>query len=437
MRNKEQMGGIVPANAIDMEEAIIGAILVNRHILDKLTDLRPEMFYSEQNRCLYEATLNLAEENKPIDVLLLKEELSNLKKLDLVGGIHKILSIQARVSSDANVDFHKAIIIQKYIQRETLKLCFENAQLLTTDGIDPFQVKEALIKQLEDLSVVTKKDFSILGNQVKENIKKIELAQKEGLQFTGLNTGFERLNKALSGWNRSDLIIIGARPGVGKTVYALNFALSLVNQGTPTGIFSLEMSKSQLVNRLISIKTEITGETIKTATLAEKEWVKLSNTNFNLPLIIDDTPALNIMDFKAKARRMKKEFNIEMIFVDYLQLMTTYDKVVREQQIGIISRSLKEIAKELDIPIVALAQLSRDIEKRGGSKIPQLSDLRESGSIEQDADIVMFMHPENSDDNISEILKYKLIIAKHRNGPTSYIEHEFNKPIQKITEIQY
>jgi replicative DNA helicase len=287
---------------------------------------------------------------------------------------------------------------------------------------DIFQTIQKHTTELESYSIKHKKDFNKFETIAKEVIKKIELMQSSGKSLVGLDTGYERLNKISHGWHSPDLVILAARPATGKTAFALNLAVNLAKQNIPVAFFSLEMSTEQLATRVISSMTGIYSNYLAKAEIHEGNWRTILSTDFNLPLYIDDSASLNIVDFKEKARKAKKNFGIKAIFVDYLQLLTVYGKGNREQEISTISRTFKAMAKELDIPIIALAQLSRDVEKRSGE--PRLSDLRESGAIEQDADIVIALHNEEPESDNPLI---KVLYLKHRNGEVGFIRLQFEK----------
>ena len=421
--------GRMPPQAVEFEEAILGALMLDKHCIDKCTDLTPDMFYMEQHRFIYQSILDLLSKNQPIDLLSVSHNLQESGNFELVGGFHKLSQITSRIQSSANIEYHKSILIQKYIQRATLQVCMSAIQKLYNDGIDPFKEKDLIINELENLSGTKAKNFQKLNEVVFSTMDILEKIQ-EGGGVLGIDTGYARLNKTLSGWQNSDLVIIGARPGTGKTAFCLNLVTNIVKRNEPCAIFSLEMSSKQLVDRLISNVTDIEAHKLKTANLNENDWMKLHKDNWTYPLYIDDTAGLNILDFKARARRFVKEFGVKFIVVDYLQLMTTYENGNREQQLGVISRGLKATAKELNIPIIALAQLSREVEK--SNRLPVLSDLRESGSIEQDADIVMFLH--SITDPMESMLTLALLIAKHRAGQVGIIQYDFFKIYQRFVE---
>lgn len=422
--------GTTAPSAIDFEEAIIGSLMLDKHCIDKCTDITPQMFFKEEHRIIFKNILNLLSENKPIDFLSISHSLKENKQLEQIGGISTLVYITSRIQSSANIEYQKSILIQKYIQRETMIVCSEAMQRIWNDGIDAFKEKDLIIKRLEDLNAAKSTSFKKLDLIVDETLTLLEKIQSQDSLITGLDTGYLTLNKYLNGWQNSDLVIIGARPATGKTAFCLNLVTNIVRQNIPCAVFSLEMSSKQLVDRLISNVTNIEAYRLKSGDLTESNWMSLHSQQWTFPLYIDDTASLNILDFKSRARRMVKDLGVKFIVVDYLQLMTTYDTGNREQQLGSISRGLKATAKELNIPIIALAQLSRDVEK--SNRLPMLSDLRESGSIEQDADIVMFLH--NQTDPMNEIVDVSVVVAKHRAGQVGLIDFEFQKGYQRFIE---
>jgi replicative DNA helicase len=426
--------GITPPQAIDFEEAIIGSLILDKHCIDKCSDLTPQMFYKEEHKIIYQNIIQLLNENKPIDFLSISQSLKENGQIELIGGVGKLAYITSRIQSSANIEYQKSILIQKFIQRETMSVCSEAMQRIWIDGIDPFKEKDLIIKKLEDLNAAKSTSFKKLDYIVDETLTILEKIQSQDTNITGIDTGYFRLNNNLNGWQNSDLVIIGARPATGKTAFCLNLVTNIIKQNIPCAVFSLEMSSKQLVDRLISNVTNIEAYRLKSGDLDESHWTSLHTQKWTYPLYIDDTASLNILDFKARARRMVKDLGVKFIVVDYLQLMTTYDTGNREQQLGSISRGLKATAKELNVPIISLAQLSRDVEK--SNRLPMLSDLRESGSIEQDADIVMFLH--NNTDPMEQIVDVSLVIAKHRAGQVGIIDYEFQKGFQRFVEkIKY
>ena len=419
-----------PPSAIDFEEAILGSLMLDKHCIDKCTDITPHMFFKQEHQIIFSNIIKLLSDNKPIDFLSISQSLKDNGQLEQIGGLQTLVFITSKISSSANIEYQKSILIQKFVQRETMNVCAEGMQKIWNDGIDPFKEKDLIIKRLEDLNASKSVSFKKLDLIVDETLTLLEKIQSQDSLITGLDTGYLTLNKYLNGWQNSDLVIIGARPATGKTAFCLNLVTNIIRQNVPCAVFSLEMSSKQLVDRLISNVSNIEAYRLKSGDLTESNWTTLHTQQWTFPLYIDDTASLNILDFKARARRMVRDLGVKFIVVDYLQLMTTYDTGNREQQLGSISRGLKATAKELNIPIIALAQLSRDVEK--SNRLPMLSDLRESGSIEQDADIVMFLH--NQTDPMNEIVEVSVVVAKHRAGQVGLIDFEFNKGYQRFTE---
>ena len=383
--------------------------------------------------------MSLGSAQRPIDLLTVTEQLRTDGELDFVGGPIRISELTGRVASAAHVEFHARIIAQKFLARELIRFSSEIQEKAfdeSNDVDDLLQDAEGRLFEISQRNL--KKDVTIIAPVITEAIKQIEIASKRETGISGLQTGFHQLDKITSGWHNSDLIIIAARPAMGKTAFVLSMAKNMsVNYEIPTAVFSLEMSKLQLVNRLICNVCEIEGEKIKSGRLSPLEWNQI-NTRidelFSAKLFIDDTASLSIFELRTKARRLVREHDVKIIIIDYLQLMNASGMKFgsREQEVSMISRSLKQLAKELNIPIIALSQLNRSVENRTDGKRPQLSDLRESGAIEQDADIVCFIHrPEyynrsGVDANGNDIRGLaEFIIAKHRNGSVEDVKMRF------------
>ncbi|MEI6898817.1 MAG: replicative DNA helicase, partial [Bacteroidota bacterium] len=391
--------GKIQPQAIDLEEAVLGAMMLEKHKLSEVIEiLKPEVFYKEEHSKIFAAIQRLFGQVKPVDILTVTDELRKSGELELVGGAYYIATLTNRVVSSANIEWHARILIQKFIQRELIRISSDiihDAYEDTTDVFDLLDKAEGNLFAVSESSL--RKSFRTMEDIVKEALEGIkERSQKEG-GLQGVGSGFTALDRITAGWQKSDLVIIASRPGMGKTAFALTMARNIaVDFKKPVAVFSLEMASVQLVMRLISSETEIPSDKLKKGTLTESEWDRLYTKTANLinaPLYIDDTPALTIFELRAKSRRLKAQHHIELIVLDYLQLMqgAAESRGNREQEISGISRSLKALAKELDIPILALSQLSREVEKRVVKK-PILSDLRESGSIEQDADMVLFIY---------------------------------------------
>ncbi len=393
-------GGYVPPQAVDLEEAVLGAIMVEPNsIFSVIEILSPDSFYKESHRIIYQAALDLSAKHEPVDLYTLSDMLRRKKQLTEVGGVVYLTSLTQKVGSAAHIEFHAQLIAQKHIQRELIRASVDiqknsfNDDLDVTDLID---YAEAQIFKVSEGNI--KRDVQSSFDVVKKALKQIEEAKNKPDGLSGVPTGFNDLDKLTLGWQPSDLVIIAARPAMGKTAFVLSMARNMaIDFHRGVAIFSLEMSSVQLITRLIVSESGIGSSTIKSGRLTPEEWAHLEKSIVPLqdaPLYIDDTPALSIFEFRSKARRLKVQYDIQLIIIDYLQLMTgpSDTRGNREQEVSSISRSLKAIAKELEIPIIALSQLNRSVETRGGNKRPQLSDLRESGAIEQDADIVAFIH---------------------------------------------
>jgi len=443
--------GKIPPQATDLEEVVLGAMMIDKKGVDDVIDiLHPEAFYKQANQFVFEAIFKLFENSEPVDLLTVSHQLKKDEKLKLVGGDFYLISLTQKVSSSAHIEFHARIILQKFIQRSLIKISseiIEEAYDETKDVFDLLDNAEAKLYEVTQGNI--KKSSESARDLVHLAKKKIEeISQKDGT--SGIPTGFTKLDALTSGWQPSDLIIVAARPGMGKTALTLTMARNIaVEANKGVAFFSLEMSSVQLITRLISSETGLSSEKLRTGKLEKHEWEQLNVKVKNLekaPLFIDDTPSLSIFDLRAKARRLASQHDIKIIMIDYLQLMTAGGSNKtgnREQEISTISRNLKALAKELEIPVIALSQLSRAVESRGGSKRPLLSDLRESGAIEQDADIVSFIYrPEyykidewDDDERSPTEGQGEFIIAKHRNGGLDNIRLKFIGHLGKFDNL--
>ena len=441
--------GRVPPQATDLEEAVLGAMMLEQDALTNVIDiLKADVFYKEAHQKIFTAIHELFAATQPVDILTVTEALKKKGELDLVGGAYTISMLTNRVASSANVEYHARILLQKYLQRELIRISSEIIKESYEDTKDVFDILDKAESQLFAVSETNlRRSYDDMHSLVKEAIERIEKSKSQEGHISGIPSGYSDLDRLTAGWQKSDLVVLASRPGMGKTAFILSMARNMaVDFKKPIAIFSLEMAGVQLVTRLISSETELAADKLKRGQLEDFEWEQLNarlNTLTDAPLYIDDTPALSIFELRAKCRRLKAQHNIEMVIVDYLQLMSSGNenhRGNREQEISNISRSMKSLAKELDIPIIALSQLSRAVETRGGSKRPVLSDLRESGAIEQDADMVLFIYrPEyyqitedeqgNSTDGLAQ-----LIIAKHRNGATDTVNLRFIQNFAKFTD---
>ncbi|EJL63742.1 replicative DNA helicase [Flavobacterium sp. CF136] len=446
--------GKLPPQVLDLEEAVLGAMMIDKKGVDDVIDiLQPDAFYKDAHKFIFEAIVQLFTETQPIDLLTVSTQLKKNGKLELAGGDFYLIQLTQKIASSAHIEFHSRIILQKYIQRSLIRISseiIEESYDETTDVFDLLDKAESKLYEVTQGNIKRSSETAqSLVLQAKKRIE--EIAGKEGL--SGVATGFEKLDQVTSGWQPSDLIIIAARPGMGKTAFVLSMARNIaIDFGHPVAVFSLEMASVQLITRLISSETGLSSEKLRTGKLEKHEWEQLSTKVKDLekaPLFIDDSPSLSIFDLRAKCRRLASQHGIKLIIVDYLQLMTAGGSGKggggnREQEISTISRNLKALAKELNVPVIALSQLSRAVETRGSSKRPLLSDLRESGAIEQDADIVSFIYrPEyykieewDDDEQSPTAGQAEFIIAKHRNGSLENIRLKFIGNLGKFDNLE-
>ena len=438
-----EKSGRVPPQAVEVEKAVLGAMLIEREAIPQAIEvLPPEAFYSDKHQKIYMAALSLFERDNPVDLITLTEELKRRDQLDDVGGAYYLTDLTSEVASAANVEYHARIIAEKSLLRkmiETMTSVVGKAYDTGTDAFELLDEAESNIFQISDSQL--RKSAAPIGGIVKDTLERLEEIHEQDSNITGVPSGFPRLDEKTSGFQPSDLIIVAARPSMGKTAFALACSLNAATHPeSPTGvaIFSLEMGARQLAQRLLTSEARVDAQRARTGNLEDDDWRRLARAAGKLndaDIYIDDTPGLSVLELRAKCRRLKAEHDIGMVMVDYLQLMQASsglrDSANREQEIAHISRSLKGLAKELDVPVIALSQLNRAVESRGGDKRPQLSDLRESGSIEQDADVVAFIYRAerydimvdeygNSTEGTAEI-----IIGKQRNGPIGSVKLSF------------
>lgn len=433
-------GGRIPPQSPEMEEAVLGAAMLEIEAARMIVDiLRPEVFYSTAHQKIFTAIVELNKRDQPIDLLTVTQELKRANEIEVAGGPVYLTELTSKVVSAANIEYHARIVLQKYIQRELLRASTLIQNMVYEDTLD---VTELLDKSEDELFRIAegniKHEVAPIHEVIKMALTEIEEAGKKEDALVGVPSGFTKLDRLTSGWQKSELVIIAARPSMGKTAFALTMARNMaIDHGKKVAIFSLEMAAIQLVNRLIVSETEIPGEKIKNGRLSSEEWSLLEariKALTEAPIFIDDTPAISVFELRAKCRRLKAQNKLDLVIVDYLQLMTgPPDAGSREQEVSSISRSLKSVAKELAVPVLALSQLNRSVETRGGNKKPMLSDLRESGAIEQDADMVVFIHrPEKmgllqAEDGQSTKGLAEIILAKNRNGPTDEILLHFRE----------
>jgi len=447
--NLQSVEGKMPPQAVELEEAVLGAVMLEKDALTSVIDiLKSESFYKDANSRIYRAIEQLFIRSEPVDILTVTQELKKTGELDLVGGAYYITQLTNRVASAANAEFHARIVAQKHIQRELIRISTKTINDAYEDSSDVFDLLDEAEKNL--FSIVEgniRKNYDKMSTLIKQAIEQIEATRNNKGSFSGVPSGLTALDRITAGWQKSDLVIIAARPAMGKTALVLTMARNaVVEWNKPVALFSLEMSSLQLVTRLIASESELSSEKIKKGELEEYEFLQLNEKIKKIaeaPLFIDDTPGLSIFELRAKARRLKEQHKIELLIVDYLQLMTAggEGKGNREQEIATISRSLKGLAKELNIPVIALSQLSRAVESRGGDKRPQLSDLRESGAIEQDADMVLFIHrpeyygiTEDGEGGDTRGMA-ELIVAKHRNGPIDTAKTRYIGQFTKFADL--
>lgn len=444
-----QLVGIIPPQVLDIEQAVLGALMIEKNAILTVQDiLKPDSFYSHSHQKIYKSIIDLSIALKPIDLLTVSQQLQKSGDLSSVGGAPYLATLSQNIGSASHLEFHARIVAQKYVQRQ---LIAASTDIQKRSFSDEYDVEELI-------NLAEGEIFAIAGGNIRKDVKsakevigktlaRIEEAAKKPDGLSGVPSGFVSVDRLTSGWQPSDLVIIAARPSMGKTAFVLTLARNMaVDHSKSVAFFSLEMSSEQLMTRLFVGESELDSDKIKNGKLDPDDWTHLTKSIKSIEaskLFIDDTPALSIFEFRSKARRLKMQYDLDIIIIDYLQLMTVgmgSGQGNREQEVAMISRSLKAIAKELDVPILALSQLSRAVESRGGSRRPQLSDLRESGAIEQDADIVAFIHrPEyygllQTEDGESTQGLAEIIFAKHRNGALGDIKLRFRAAQVKFTQ---
>jgi len=422
----DQLHVRIPPHSPEAEESVLGALLLDRDAIIAIADfLKPDDFYDDRHREIFECSLALYEDRVPIDVLTISESLKKRKSLKRIGGVSYLVEIANKVPTAAHVEHYGKIVKDASTKRSLMKAASRLVDLSMDEGL----VAEELLDKAEaEVFSITQKhlkeSFTPVRDALAESFDRLDELHKLGEGLRGVPTGFKDLDDSLAGLQKSNLIILAARPGIGKTTLALNIAQNLaVKHQRPIGFFSLEMSKEELVDRLLVAQADIDAWKLKTGKLSEDDFTKLSNAMGELaeaPIYIDDTPAQSILQMRTKARRLQVEMGVDLLIVDYLQLARSRQLENRVQEVSEISQGLKNLARELKLPVLAVSQLSRAVEQRGEKK-PQLADLRESGSIEQDADVVMFLWRE-SDDNLENI---NLDIAKHRNGRLASLKMHF------------
>lgn len=450
IKNLEYMGletGRRPPQAVDIEEAVLGALLLEPNsVADVMDVLVPECFYKEANRKVFKAISALASRHDAVDIYTVAQELKKTEDLETVGGPYYLSQLSMKIGAAAHLDYHTKILVQKYIQRELISISYEVQKDAFDDSItvdDLLDGTQQKIFTLADRNM--KRETQSVQDVINEAIDDLQSVQLREDGLSGVPSGYTGIDRVTLGWQPSDLVIIAARPSMGKTAFVLTMARNMtIDHKVPVAFFSLEMASKQLVKRLMISETGLSADKIKGGKKLEAyEWKQLNdrlNALSQAPLYIDDTPSLSIYEFRSKARRLVSSAGVKLIIIDYLQLMTGPPELkgMREQEVSAISRSLKAIAKELDVPILALSQLSRAVETRGGAKRPQLSDLRESGAIEQDADIVMFIHRADYygiTEDPTQIGLTDIIIAKHRNGEVRDVQMKFRSSEVRFVDV--
>lgn len=445
------IAGLKPPSDVATEAAVLGALLIAKDAYTTVCDtLRPEVFYEPAHRLIYEAIQTLGAAQQPIDFITVINQLEKNETLEKAGGRAFIVGLTTNIGSAAHIEYHAKIVMQKYLARELITFGSKvqsSAFDESNDIEEVMQVTEGELFELSQRNV--KKDVTQIDPVIMQAVAQMQASSQRTSGLSGLESGYRELDRLTSGWQNSDLIIIAARPAMGKTAFVLSMAKNMaVNHNVPVALFSLEMSNVQLVNRLIVNVCEIPGEKIKSGRLESYEWEQLDfkiKELYDAPIYVDDTPSLSVFELRTKARRLVREHGVRCIIIDYLQLMNASGMSFgsREQEVSTISRSLKGLAKELNIPIIALSQLNRGVESRQGAegKRPQLADLRESGAIEQDADMVCFIHrPEyykiTEDERGNSLVGLaEIIIAKHRNGATGDVRLRFKGDYAKFMNI--
>jgi replicative DNA helicase len=440
--------GRIPPQALDMEEAVLGALLLEKDALHRVLDiLKANMFYKDANRLIFEAILALFQNSEPVDILTVKNILRQGGNLEKCGGALYLTELTSRVASAANIEYHARVIAEKFILRQLIKISDEVIAQAYDPTTDVFALLDRAEQNLFEVSETNlRRNYSQMSELVVRTLERLEEMRSKKNSITGIPSGIAELDRLTAGWQPTDLVIIAARPAMGKTAFVLTLARNAAQRfSSGVALFSLEMAAVQLTQRMLCAEADLDAQKVRTGQLEEYEWRQLIARIGGLskaPIFIDDTPALSIWDLRAKCRRLKAEKGISIVIIDYLQLMTGQPSKGgnREQEIAGISRALKEIAKELNVVMIALSQLSRAVEARGGDRRPVLSDLRESGSIEQDADMVMFLYrPEyygftTDDEGNTTVGLAEIIIAKQRNGPTGTVRAQFISKYGKFTD---
>ncbi len=455
-RPKPDLGNLVfgriTPQAREIEEAVLGAVMLEKDKLAQVLEIiqSPDCFYESAHQKIYTSIRRLFDTSTPVDLLTVTEDLRKTNDLEAIGGAYYLTRLTMNVVSSAHVEAHARIVMEKYVMRELIRISGDIIGDAYNEGSDVFDLLDKAESSLYEITDKhLRKNFKSLPDVLMETVQEIEFAKNNQSDVTGVPTGFSALDKLTAGWQKNALIIVAARPAVGKTAFCLNLAMNAAlhhEKPYPVAFFSLEMGAGELVKRMLSAQTEVSMDAITKGRMQEHEFVQMTQRMERLskaPIFLDDQAALNIFELRAKARRLKQRHDIQMIIIDYLQLMQADINKGgnREQEISKISRDLKSLAKELEIPIIALSQLNRGVESRKENKVPQLSDLRESGAIEQDADMVMFLYrPEYygiNNDEMGQSIEGEthIHIAKNRSGQTDTVKVRFIKEYQKFVDL--
>lgn len=431
----------VPPHDLEAEKALLGALMVRADSLYEVVDtITPDSFYAEKHRIIFRVMLELLNKNEPIDLLTVSSKLKEIKKLESVGGASYLAELSNSVPSIANAKHYAEIVQKKNALRNLISVAEDLSEMGYSEHEDLDITFDKVGKKLTEITTIAKRKFSTLKESVMEAWERLDKLHKSKEDMRGIPTGFKGIDNKLAGLQKSDLIILAARPSMGKTSFALDIARnSALKHNTAVGIFSLEMSSQQLVDKMLAAESRVDAWKLRTGRVSSDEEFTLIRDAMDrlskAPIFIDDNPNNNIMQIKSSARKMMAERNLDLIIIDYLQLMVPRRSAASlVEQVTEISRSLKGLARELDVPVLALSQLSRAVEQRGGK--PKLSDLRDSGSIEQDADVVMFIHRNTKDEDHTKDEMTEILIEKHRNGPTGKVDLYFDPKRVSFSEVE-
>ncbi|MFQ6032812.1 MAG: replicative DNA helicase [Candidatus Zixiibacteriota bacterium] len=440
----------MPPQSIEVEQAVLGAMLLDKGAIGKAVEIiDKDAFYRDDHQKIFSAIVDLYDKNQPVDIITVSDELARRKELDKVGGREYLLELTETIATTANIEYHASIVLEK----ATLRKLIETSTQIVSQCYDAtLEVDDLLDRAEQGIFSISEKrikeGFVSIGDLLPHTFEAIEEYQKKGGMVTGLSTGFFELDTLTGGLQNSDLIVVASRPSMGKTAFCLSIAEHVaIEERVPVGIFSLEMAKSQLAQRMLCSRARFSTHKMRTGRISDHEYSNLAVAVGPLAeskIFIDDTPNIGILQMRAKARRLKAQFDVGLIVVDYLQLMQgPRGAESRQQEISMISRSLKGLAKELNVPVVAVSQLSRKVEDRGGDKRPMLADLRESGAIEQDADVVIFVYRpefygiEKFRDGAPSQGVAEIIVSKHRNGPTGDLRLTFIKDYARFENMEF